>query len=508
MKLNKLFSILVPLTLSSAAMAGQMTNNVSGLYNKTLVPTTEEPVLCVKDANGNFVEWQYGQQLNPTQVSGNQYYWGAAIRSGGCEYSDIYYGWIDVSDGQVAYEPVAGSHIQLVNSQVTNNNISGSLGYTPIGVATGSDFPTNPSQTSPDNTNWFSGVNLSGFEFSTMPNASVIPNLSEADKNTDLSDLTETAHFLNEGANTVRLPIRWAYIKPEGPESTTPFDTSYFDSLYIPALETITLHGYYAIIDLHSYMHYSTVGNQVAGCGGPDGYCPDGTLNTSINDYVSTWSQIWQQIKKQPNVKADKLFFDVVNEPSTKTGETLTPKQAFVMQVAVIKQLQQEGFPGYFMVEGVSWTGLHSWEDSGNAQQFTRANFEKAGITDLSKIIINVHQYLDSDYSGTHDNCLQDLNTTGPNGFNLNAFVQYLQDNKLKAMVTEFGVGRDQNSCSQPFNDFLTYLNGNAYTPEKGYGFLGWTAWSTGHGWGDYNLRIQPNDWKDNILAPYFSQPN
>jgi len=65
------------------------------------------------------------------------------------------------------------------------------------------------------------------------------------------------------------------------------------------------------------------------------------------------------------------------------------------------------------LFEGNSWSGLHSWitehwtgtdgKTYSNATLFTRDNFKKAGITDLSKILINVHQYLDSDYSGTHD---------------------------------------------------------------------------------------------------------
>ena len=56
-------------------------------------------------------------------------------------------------------------------------------------------------------------------------------------------------------------------------------------------------------------------------------------------------------------------------------------------------------------------------------------------ITDLSKIVINMHQYFDNDYNGTHDQCLTDL-TSGTGWFNLNAFVDYLKRNQLQAMVT------------------------------------------------------------------------
>ena len=69
-----------------------------------------------------------------------------------------------------------------------------------------------------------------------------------------------------------------------------------------------------------------------------------------------------------------------------------------------------------------------------------------------------------------------------------------------------FSFGDDQNSCAKPLNDFLNYLKTNAYTPNKGYGFIGWTIWSTGHGWGTYNLRVKPGDWKDRVIKNYFKK--
>ena len=177
--------------------------------------------------------------------------------------------------------------------------------------------------------------------------------------------------------------------------------------------------------------------------------------------------KIWQKIQIIPGIKSENLMFDLVNEPSATSGERLTAKQAFDMQIAVIKALHTAGFNGKYLVEGVHFSGLHSWNSANNASIFTRDNFKKAGLSDNvinKQLIINIHQYLDSNFSGTHNTCQSNIMTTGENGFNLKAFVDYLKANELQAMVTEFGVGTDQASCNQPLNDFLTFLKDNTTT--------------------------------------------
>lgn len=488
---------------ASASIAGNMTNLITGLYDTNTVPTATNPVLCIQTAQNGWQQWNYNQQLNPYKYSGNPNYFGVAVREGGCSDSNIYYGWINASSSGITYQAPAGSHIQLINLAQQGNNLTGTLGFTLLGATDNSVFPTNSDTTNPSNVNWFSGINLSGFEFSTAPNGSVLPDLSQADETTPDSDLASTAAFLNQGANTIRLPIRWEYMQPIQNNSPTFDPAGYFNKLIIPTLETITSHDYYVILDLHAYMHYATVGNEVAGCGGPDGQCPDGVLVTDPQAYVAIWSQIWQAIQNDPKIKADHILIDIVNEP-TDPNNNLTAQEVFAMETAVINKLQIANFPGYFLVEGVSWSGLHSWTSAGNAAVFTRSNFQQAGVTNLNNVIINVHQYFDANFSGTQDTCQTDLTTTGPNGFNLQDFVNYLQTNQLKGIVTEFGAGTDQTTCAPTMNGFLQYLKTNAYSASKGYGFVGFTAWSTGHGWGNYNLLIQPTDWKDSIIKNYF----
>ena len=537
-KLNTFMIATISATLATSIYADKpelKQYHIQGLYNSKKVPNAQNLVLCVKkgtksqntqhpqSSNQGFEKWDSGEQ-SPFKISQNAYYFGAAVRapaSGDKKCTGQYYGYLNVNrnnDGfNIQYKPAKGTHIGLKQESIDVNDhtLKGKLGFSKIGSAS-DDFPTN--HQNPDKTHWFTGVNLSGFEFSRSPNPTVIPNLSVEDADHKYSDLAATKQFLNQGANTIRLPIRWAYIQPYGPSDNMPnIGESYFTELYIPAVKKLVDHGYFVIVDLHAYMHYSTVGAGVAGCGPGATSCPDGKLKTKPQHYVNVWSNILQQLK-DANIDTKHLLIDIVNEPATKTQvkHNLKPKIPFTMQMKVIAHLYKNGFKGRYLVEGADWTGLHSWEQSGNAEQFTRENMlaalENNGLSQAkaeklinNKIIINVHQYFDSDYSGTHKGCQTDLSTTGKKGFNLNAFKNYLKKQKLKAMVTEFGVGNKQSQCQTALNKFLKdHVNKHHYTPKKGYGYVGWTAWSTGHGWGDYKLRIKPDDWKANTLKQYY----
>jgi endoglucanase len=69
-------------------------------------------------------------------------------------------------------------------------------------------------------------------------------------------------------------------------------------------------------------------------------------------------------------------------------------------------------------------------------------------------------------------------------------------------MVTEFGAGRNSASCSAPLSQFLGYLKDNS-AKNKDYGFIGWTIWSAGHGWGGYNLRVTPESYQMQVMKNY-----
>ena len=492
--------------LPSLTFGATMTNDIKGVGPDGSV----KPYICIQNQSGKVtLALAPGQSGDANAASGNLYYAGATLRFGGCSSSDSYLGYvgfnISASGNNTvgSYEPPTGVHIAYVNPEITKAGVvGGEINYTQIAPNMSMTPAQNASQ-------WeFAGVNLSGLEFGKVIDPVEIPNLSKEDSNLPAaSDLIPTQGFIDKGMNTVRVPVSWGYLQLDGPGKGQ-INTAYYENYIRPLLQSLTHAKVYTIVDLHAYMRYSKFGEQVSGCGS-SGPCPDGTLILDEKAYESVWGQLFDLIQKDDAIDKQYIMLDLVNEPVGVPDD-----KVFTIQAAVIKMLQNKQFKGYILVEGNSWTGLHSWTNyqwTGsdgqvytNASLFTRSNFVKAGITDLSKVLINVHQYLDSDYSGTHQDCLQDLSSTGPNGFNLNAFVDYLQENQLKAMVTEFGTGENSTSCAAPLKEFMQYLKDNSST-NKNYGFAGWTVWSTGHGWGNYNLRIKNDSYQMTILDEFLS---
>jgi endoglucanase len=509
MKNSLLF--IVCISLLQPLYAAKITNDIRGVGPKSGLVN---PYFCIQNAKGEFTPVAPGQTVDGNAASGNKTFVGGALRFGGCDPdNNPYLGYISLSVNDEhynkfdTYSAPSGIHVTLTSPDIDAAGIiTGQISYTPIDA----NFNLLSSEPSKNNDWDFVGVNLSGLEFGKMPDPVVVPNLSAADALGTRSDLADTQAFLKAGMNTVRVQLHWGYLQPDG-AGIGDLNQDYFNSYVKPLLESLTAAHVFAIVDLHAYMRYSTFGKQYAGCGA-DGACPDGTLITDAKAYQDVWTKLYTSMKNDSKMDMNYIMLDLVNEPVAVPDDLV-----FTIQTSTINRLRQVGFQGYILVEGNSWSGLHSWTTDSwaskdgktsytNAILFTRTNFVKAGVTDLSKILINAHQYLDSDYSGTHSSCLTDLTTTGASGFNLNAFADYLLRNKMQAIVTEFGAGADSASCSVAMTKFLNYLQDNA-AKDKDYGFVGWTIWSTGHGWGNYNLRVTPSSYHMTVLKKYLLGP-
>ncbi len=512
MRLAKYFILF--LFLTNVSYAANVTNNLQGVGPDDAMIN---PYFCIQNAGGAVTySLKHGETVDGNKYSDNLWYVGGALRFGGCDADkNTYLGYVGASvatqphSNSMTYTaPKAGVHLTLSNYAITSDDtgtITGKIDYTAINPNFNLLAPN-------QNTNWsFVGINLSGLEFDKVINPIVVPNLSSEDSNTDYTDLGDTQKFIKAGMNTVRVPISWGYLQLKG-AGQGDLNLSYYNSFVKPLLESLTSAKVYAVVDMHAYMRYSVFGKEYSGCGAT-GPCPDGTLVTDANAYQDIWSKLYTLMSQDSKINMDYILLDLMNEPVDVPNDSV-----FTIQTSVIKKLRNQGFQGYILVEGNAWSGLHSWTTANwtstdgkttytNASLFTKENFNNAGITDLSKIIINVHQYFDNNYSGTGTQCLTDLTTTGANGFNLDAFVDYLQRNNLKAMVTEFGSGTDSTTCSTALTQFMDYLKNNTAN-NKDYGFLGWTIWSTGHGWGNYNLRVTPTSYHMTVLNKYLQASN
>ena len=503
---------------------GTLTNSISGVGQQG-TPGYENtvPVICLVDGD-SVVKVAYGQTIGMSNNAS-----GGAVRMNGCTATDTYLGWISfvVTNGVAnpnPYWPLWSPqdpwfHMSFIPSLV-NNTISGSVTFTPIASNIA------PSSTSPLSSPILNkykmpivGINLSGMEFGTVINAGSVTNLSVIDKDSGYSDLGLTSDFISAGINTVRLPISWGFLALGGGTHNYTINLDYWDNFVKPALETLTQAKIHTIIDLHTYLHYPQMGVNISGCLNQDYGCPDGQLDTDSQDYIDTWTNIYNLIKSDPTIDQAYLMFDLVSEPAAdESKETLDPTVVFEAEVPVAKWLQDQGFTGYILLEGDFWSGLHSWttkvgtDGQSNATVFTRAALEAKGL-DVSKIIMNVDQYFDYNYSGTQNTCIDDLSTVdgpviqgnGGQGYNLQAFADYLKSENLKGIVTEFGGANASKggkpTCESALKKFITYLNTNTVTLDNasGGGFVGAIMWGAGHGWGGdagYNLYIGPTSYQ------------
>ncbi|EEB95938.1 hypothetical protein MPER_05013, partial [Moniliophthora perniciosa FA553] len=133
-----------------------------------------------------------------------------------------------------------------------------------------------------------------------------------------------------------------------------------------------------------------------------------------------------------------------------------------------IDGIRSIGAEQLIIAPGNSFTGGHSWTQAG--ADAPSSDFLNKLVDPLNNTAIDIHEYLDEDFSGGHAECTQ------PGPSNLAAVTAWLQENNLKAMLTEFG-GGNNDGCRQALDDLLTFLEDNDV-------WIGWTAWAAGPFWG------------------------
>jgi endoglucanase len=145
----------------------------------------------------------------------------------------------------------------------------------------------------------------------------------------------------------------------------------------------------------------------------------------------------------------------------------------------------------YIFVEGNSYSGAWTW---------TTVNDNLKGLTDpQNKIIYEMHQYLDSDGSGTSDTCVS--STIGQE--RIKSATQWLIDNNKKGFLGEFAGGAN-SVCKTAVEGMLTYMSQNSNV------WLGAEWWAAGPWWGTYIFNLEPPSGTAyvnylSVLKPYFA---
>lgn len=154
------------------------------------------------------------------------------------------------------------------------------------------------------------------------------------------------------------------------------------------------------------------------------------------------------------------------------------------MDNTLVAQLNQAAINGiraagatsqYIFVEGNSYTGAWTWVSSGTGAAL-------ASLKDPSnKIVYEMHQYLDSDGSGTHAECVSP--TIGAE--RIKAATQWLKQNGKKGILGETAGGAN-SQCIQALTGMLQYMEKNSDVWD------GWLWWGGGPWWDKYMFSMEP----------------
>jgi endoglucanase len=129
----------------------------------------------------------------------------------------------------------------------------------------------------------------------------------------------------------------------------------------------------------------------------------------------------------------------------------------------------------YIFAEGNAYSGAWSWTDN---------NDNLSGLTDSAdKLVYEMHQYLDSDSSGTSETCVS--STIGKE--RLESATAWLKSNGKKGFIGEFAGGVN-SVCETAVEGMLAYMSENSDV------WMGAEWWSAGPWWGTYMYSLEPTD--------------
>ncbi len=199
-----------------------------------------------------------------------------------------------------------------------------------------------------------------------------------------------------------------------------------------------------------------------------------GVTASSTELFADFWSRMASLWKNYPNV-----VFGLMNEPHTQTAA-----QWQAAASTTVKAIRDAGFTGLITIPGTSFTGAHSWVSSGNAAAW-------AGYADPgNNFAFEMHQYLDSDHSGTHAPC-----TTGGGASRLDAATSWLATNGYKGLLGEFAWSTDP-SCDA---EGVALMNDMSSSSAQ---WIGWTWWAAGPWLGSYMFNLDPTSFSSPVDKP------
>jgi endoglucanase len=293
----------------------------------------------------------------------------------------------------------------------------------------------------------FAGINLAGAEFGNL--------LGKHAKDYIYPGREQIGYYADLGFNLVRIPCKWERLQPALGEPLQERELA----LLSQAVAQARAHRATAVLDPHNFGGRSLLEENWR-----TGHLI-GSPKVSTGVFADFWGRLAAAFLHQPDV-----IFGLMNEPSG-----LEARDWLAIANAGIRAIRQTGARNLILVPGVAYTGAHSWLSSGNTAM--------QDVQDPAQnFVLEVHQYLDSDSSGTHDEAVSP--TIGSE--RIKNFVAWARERKLRALLGEFGASKDTQSCTA-LEDLCRSIHAN---PDV---WLGWAAWAGGAWWPeDYRFNLGP----------------
>ncbi|KAI1167242.1 glycoside hydrolase family 5 protein [Nemania serpens] len=256
-------------------------------------------------------------------------------------------------------------------------------------------------------------------------------------------DNTAISTLRSQGYNIFRVAFAMERLVPT--QLTNPADANYLKNL-TATVNYITSNGAYAILDPHNYgRYYSNIMTDTAG-------------------FSSFWKTLATAFKSN-----DKVIFDTNNEYHD-IDQTLV----FNLNQAAITAIRAAGANSqYIFAEGNSWSAAMAWAT-------TNDNLKQLKDP-ANKLVYEMHQYLDSDNSGTSDVCVSA--TIGAE--RVASATNWLRQNGKIGILGEFA-GGNNTQCKSAITGLLNHLKQNS---DVWQGALWWAA---GPWWADYIYSFEP----------------
>ena len=180
----------------------------------------------------------------------------------------------------------------------------------------------------------------------------------------------------------------------------------------------------------------------------------------TTQQFAEFWGELAGRFKDNGRV-----MFGLMNEP-----HDMPTQLVFDNNQAAVTAIRAAGAGNLILVPGNQYTGGHSWTENWGGDLLPNSDFMYKIEDPKNNWILDIHEYLDEDFSGGHTECVS------PYSVYMADVTAWLKVHGLKAMVTEFG-GSNATSCISSLADAVKYM---AENPE----YIGWTAWAAGPFWG------------------------